>query len=248
MLHEHHHDTLRQALQHLPTYAPPSACWTSISVGLDAEQSIAAAVRELPSYSPPPAIWEQIENQLEQPTLVVVHTRRWTYYRAALAAAFALLLVAAWWLVRPAETPQQAVAQPALETPLAHTEQPENHNQQSTISNQQSTIVGRKPSTVSRTPSYTYSKQVADAALSAACQSTDEAPFELVEDLCRNAAPVCEQPEFKSLKTELDELTLAQQQLREALGQYADDPDLVRQLVELERERSALLQQLIALI
>ena len=60
--------------------------------------------------------------------------------------------------------------------------------------------------------------------------------------------PVCDIPEFKTLKTELDELTTAQNELRHALGLYADDPELVSQMVQLERERDLILQKLIQFI
>jgi len=86
-----------------------------------------------------------------------------------------------------------------------------------------------------------------DQLLQANAESEDDA-FQLVQELCRTQTPVCEQPEFKTLKMELDELTDAKSELREALGSYGDDPELHTQLVRIERERSAVLRQMIAMI
>ena len=79
-------------------------------------------------------------------------------------------------------------------------------------------------------------------------QEKDDAAFELVETLCASRAPVCEQPDFKALKSELDELSEAKKELRNTLGRYGDDPALAAQLVRIERERSGLLRQMMTMI
>lgn len=79
-------------------------------------------------------------------------------------------------------------------------------------------------------------------------QEKDDVAFELVETLCASRAPVCEQPDFKALKSELDELSEAKKELRNTLGRYGDDPALAAQLVRIERERSGLLRQMMTMI
>ena len=75
-------------------------------------------------------------------------------------------------------------------------------------------------------------------------QVTDKA-FDMVETFCKNALATCQEPEFKQLKQELDELTEAQQYLKNALTAYNSDPDLVAQLAQLENERSGILKKMI---
>lgn len=87
-----------------------------------------------------------------------------------------------------------------------------------------------------------------DEQIRASVQEKEDTAFELVQTLCQSRAPVCEEPKFKTLKSELDALTEAKESLRQALGQYGDDPSLVAQLVRIERERSGLLRQIMSLI
>jgi hypothetical protein len=92
------------------------------------------------------------------------------------------------------------------------------------------------------------SQETIDHTISAAVKEPDDAAFDMVQNLCAGAAPVCNQPAFKSLKSELDELTLAKNELKQAMGAYADDPDLAAQLIRIERARSELLQQMMQMI
>ncbi len=92
------------------------------------------------------------------------------------------------------------------------------------------------------------SQEKLDEQIRASVQEKEDTAFELVQTLCQSRAPVCEEPEFKTLKSELDELTETKESLRQALGQYGDDPSLAAQLVRIERERSGLLRQMMSMI
>ena len=92
------------------------------------------------------------------------------------------------------------------------------------------------------------SQEKLDEQIRASVQEEEDSAFELVQTLCQSRAPVCEQPEFKTLKSELDELTQAKESLRQALGQYGDDAGLAAQLVRIERERSGVLRQMMSMI
>lgn len=93
----------------------------------------------------------------------------------------------------------------------------------------------------------TVTQDTVDTVISAVLEEPEDAGFALVETLCAQKDPLCEVPEFKALKSELDELTDAKSALRTALGEYGDDPELANQLVRIEQERSTILQQMIAL-
>ncbi|MBL7825142.1 MAG: hypothetical protein JNJ57_00820 [Saprospiraceae bacterium] len=79
-------------------------------------------------------------------------------------------------------------------------------------------------------------------------EEPEDDAFAMINDLCKSRAPVCEQPTFKNLKTELEELTEAKTSIKSALGAYGDDPGLTAQLVRIEQQRTDLLRQIIALI
>jgi hypothetical protein len=79
-------------------------------------------------------------------------------------------------------------------------------------------------------------------------QEPEDAAFAAIETLCLNQKIVCEQPDFIALKSELDELSAAKAVVRNALGPYGDDPTLTSELVQIERARSELLQQMMQLL
>ena len=74
---------------------------------------------------------------------------------------------------------------------------------------------------------------------------SDSESFAMVEEFCKTALPVCEQPDFKNLKSELDELNAAHERLKNAIGDYAANPDLIDELTKIENERSTILRQLV---
>jgi len=91
-------------------------------------------------------------------------------------------------------------------------------------------------------------QETLDQQVVAAVQENEDDAFQWVENLCASRAPVCEEPAFKELKSELDELTTAKENLYTALGQYGDDPDLTAQLVQIELARTQLLQEMMQMI
>lgn len=101
---------------------------------------------------------------------------------------------------------------------------------------------------ISGTEQIAISQERLDERIRASVQEEEDSAFELVQTLCQSRAPVCEEPAFKTLKSELDELNRAKESVRQALGRYGDDPALAAQLVRIERERSGLLRQIMSLI
>jgi hypothetical protein len=240
---------LKNALDRLPQYSPPAGLWEEIESVLEADEMIAGAVRELPSYTPPGMIWENIAANLDQIPQHRTATRLILSTRVLMvAASLAILLAAALWLFRPESAPAVAVVNPIkIITPELVASLPEN-NTTTPFPNPLKPVKNVFKKTKTVPGDISFSQKVVDNQLMEVCREQENEAFELVQNLCREQMPVCEIPEFKSLKTELDELTLAQTELREALGQYADDPQLVSQMVQIERERAAILQKLIQFI
>jgi hypothetical protein len=73
-----------------------------------------------------------------------------------------------------------------------------------------------------------------------------ELEYQLVETFCKTALPVCEEPEFKTLKRALDELNSAHLDLKSAVSDYNSNPDLVAQLAHIENERAGILKKMMA--
>jgi hypothetical protein len=242
---------LKEALQCLPQYQPPAMVWEEIEAALETDDMIAGSVGELPTYTPPALIWENIAAGLDQAPQKRPVFRMLLSTRTLMAAAsLALLLTAAWWILGPKHTlpaEMAAITPENTNTPETAASSPENKTSPAIIT----PATGNK-NTIrkTKTPQHdvVISQQIVDNQLMEVCREQDNQAFELVQNLCREQMPVCKNPEFKNLKTELDELTAAQNELRQALGQYADDPELVAQIIRIEHERTSILQQIIQLI
>lgn len=92
-----------------------------------------------------------------------------------------------------------------------------------------------------------YSEEQVDTVLLAVAREPEDEAFQLLEDICLHPAPICSDPEFVALKAELDELTAAKSELRQAMGIYETSPELNEQLTRIERERSELLRRMVHL-
>jgi hypothetical protein len=94
---------------------------------------------------------------------------------------------------------------------------------------------------------YAYSTEKVDSETLANNQKTheeDEQAFAMVNQICEQQAFVCEQPEVKKLRSELDELNQAYAEIKEALGAYSDDSDLQQRLLSIEQERTEVLKKI----
>lgn len=95
---------------------------------------------------------------------------------------------------------------------------------------------------------YTYHEESTVSAQFAHLQEDDEEAFVLLDQWCTNYPFECAQPEIQELKGQLSELASAKAHLTREIGQYEANPILVRQLVDLEKERTRLMNALIAKI
>jgi len=101
------------------------------------------------------------------------------------------------------------------------------------------------PGSPSESVTITYSRESVDPALLQRDWEQDEAAFEMIDRLCAGSAFTCTNPDMRSMQVELDELTEAKQAIENALGKYGGDVDLIVQLAEIERQRTALLKQIL---
>jgi len=197
------------------------------------------ALHALPTYEPPFGLWDEIELALDADDALTesAHTlplheppdALWQQIEARLYAVQPQKSVRIEPLLRPLQRRQwwAAAATIALLVVAWWLLRPMAEGEQMAIQISQETV---------------------NIEVQAAAQEAEDEGFDLVATLCESKAPVCEEPDFKALKSELDELTAAKTDLRTALGQYGDDPDMAAQLVQIERERSEVLRQMMQMI
>ena len=90
-----------------------------------------------------------------------------------------------------------------------------------------------------------YSEEKVAAAFLNINWEEDEDAFAMVAEFCKKAHIACNQPDFKIMTEELDELNAAKEELKEAMDHFGNDPDLIAQLTVIEHERSDLLKKII---
>lgn len=247
--------TLDRAIAALPQYQPPDFLWEDLADRLDFEQDLEKPLREMPVYNPPADLWEELAIKIEQtPELAqkpeTNHRFKWFGLAFLLFSGILMLFLMLFLMVKnrpemPSEKqnlPAAPPEQPRVEQPMARfvPESPQNRKRPKQ----------RKKQNAASGPALALHlrTEVVDNLLLMACQQTDDPNFSILETLCREALPVCEEPQFKQLKAELDELNNAHTALKNALGNFADDPEMVAQLIEIERSRNQILQQLITMI
>lgn len=93
-----------------------------------------------------------------------------------------------------------------------------------------------------------FSEETVDPLLMQHDWDEDEDAFGEFLSLCEAKKLVCEQPEFKLLQGELEELTSAKQDLKAAIGEFNTDADLVMQIKEIELERNGVLKKMMAML
>jgi hypothetical protein len=87
---------------------------------------------------------------------------------------------------------------------------------------------------------------VEDVLLERNWEGDDEDAFAQILAMCEMQSYACTQPVFQSLKSELDELTAARDMLREAIGEFGTDYELLGELKEIEMLRTDIIKQLAA--
>ena len=91
----------------------------------------------------------------------------------------------------------------------------------------------------------TYSTEVLDAPIDLmAGIDEDQEAYEEILAICTAHPFSCERDHFKALRSELEELNLAHEELRAALDDFGTEPELIAQLSDLERERSGILREM----
>ncbi|MBV6653753.1 MAG: hypothetical protein KI786_08360 [Mameliella sp.] len=229
-------NTIEDAIEQLPVYAPPAACWGEISQELDRfsqGSNLRSSIQALPEYAPPASNWQQIAATLDQdrqeaPLKEAIQSlpeysppeRVWNeinrelrpnrlkpvYVVLARVAAVMALAITGWWALKGDYSAP-------TETTYAYAEE-----------------------TVERSFEAVADWEDANQAMQFAVQ-------EFKQD------PVAQQlPAYSLLLSEWDELQSAKAEIKDMMDRYGADAQLIRQMSKIEKDRSGLVREMIAQI
>ncbi|MFK7934126.1 MAG: hypothetical protein AB8G22_11505 [Saprospiraceae bacterium] len=220
---------LENALQELPQHEPPVFVWDSIVERLQVQN----AVQQLPQYEPPTALWDSITADLAQAEndaiLQETISELSTYEPPALV----------WNEIEQELRPQAKVVRMKWMRYAAA-----------------AAMVGllfvagvfyqqRDPVAI---VSVEKTTEVRDVAALEADWYDDEDAFTTILAFCKTQTFTCEEPLFIDLKSDLEELNSAREELEEVMGDFGQDANLMKQLARIEHQRSDVLKEMVKLI
>jgi hypothetical protein len=93
-----------------------------------------------------------------------------------------------------------------------------------------------------------YSEEVLDTRLLVDSGDNTDEQYRKLRDYCEAETTVCKSEDFRQLKEEYETLDTVATHLLQAMGKYNTDPQLVRQLSDLEQTKADVLTQMAKLI
>ena len=217
--------TLIEAIASLPDHEPPAAVWAAIGQELVLQKGL----NDLEEYEPPAAVWTTIQNDL----VLQKSVGEMPQYEPP---GFVWEQISAGLPVQKIQQKGRVVSfnkwvQRAAAAVLIGFLAVFGWNQ-----------LGTAPTNAEE---LTYSTISVSDDLLKKDWNDDEDAFEYLWNICKEKVLACENPEFKSLKMELEELNDAKAMLEEAIGRYGTDADLIAQIREIEFARTDIVKKMI---
>ncbi|KAA0992871.1 hypothetical protein [Dyadobacter aurulentus] len=97
-------------------------------------------------------------------------------------------------------------------------------------------------------PPVLYSQIQADQRLQASPVLDTDVQYEKLKAYCETENIVCNSGQYKQLSAEFEDLHAASAQLQEAIGSYNTEPELVKQLNSIEKQKAAILNEMAKMI
>ena len=228
----------------LPDYPPDASVWSAIDVQLNKDDLIS----HLSTYNPPISVWHNLEKQLETD---LKNGKNAVYTEGGF---FELKIK------NEALKPVENNVRETLK--VSRTSQLERIKKRgllrylsfhkwaiaATIAGLIFTVFSLLKQQSREGVDLKYSTEVVDNQLLKNTTDDAEADYQLVENFCKHAIAACETPAFKTLKTELDELNAARDAIKNAIGNYNSDADLMMQLRDIEQQRATVLRQIFLMV
>jgi hypothetical protein len=235
-MEELNRNTLIKALAQLPDYQPDASVWSAIGVQLNQSN----LTSNLKAYNPPTFIWDNLEKQLDEDEK---NAQKGIYTEGSsfelknennvsetlkVYETSPLKVVKKRGLLRQLMFNKWAIA--------------------ATISGLIFTVFSLLKPNYTEGSSLKYSTEVVDNQLLKNTSDDAEADYLMVEDFCQHQIAACKTPAFKTLKSELDELNSARETIKNAIGNYNSDADLMIQLKDIEQQRATVLRQIVGVM
>lgn len=93
-----------------------------------------------------------------------------------------------------------------------------------------------------------FSQEIADMRLQSGQQPETDLAYQKLVAYCQTETLVCQRKDYKLLKDEYEKLDLASEQLHDVIGSYNTEPELVRQFNNVERQKTAVLNEMAKMI
>jgi len=217
--------TLIEALASLPEYEPPSSIWKAIDQELVLQKSVA----ELEQHEPPNSVWDNIQNDL--------------VLQKSIAELPEYAPPASVWDNIESELP---AAQPQRTGRVVPLRRWVRYAAAAAVLIAL-TIFGLNSISVENTPDsqLSYSVETVEDDVLKKDWNEDEDAFDYLLNICKERVLACDNPEFKSLKMELEELNDAKAMLEEAIGAYGTDAGLIAEMRDIEFARTDIVKRMI---
>ena len=241
-------NTLKSAIAKLPNYAPADMVWAGIEWQLNTPQ-IEEIKTQLKEYNPPSFIWNNLEKELELDLKNAQNTE------GGYSTTKNFPKVANFWKVVSDKTknirePNELITDNKLIKKQGLLRR---------LSIQKWAIAAAMTGLIftvfivlkrqnTEGSNLHYSTETVDNQLLKNDWDDAQQDYEMVESICQQRIAACETPAFKTLKHELDELNEARESIKNAIGTFNSDADLMIQLKNIEQERATILKQIVGVL
>lgn len=231
----------KSVFQNLSQYTPPDFIWDSIDEELN-NSILEKALNKLPLHAPPAFVWENIGVELKTKEVKIIQFKPW---RLAIAASLIGFVFSFSWLnTEPnkltnisqvknsvainnvSKLPHIKIIK-VVETPPSETVKINNKKMQMAL---------------------IFSEEKIDERLLLKEDTNAENQYMLVKQFCQQEIFVCQTNDFQQLKSELERLNSASQELKTAMGEFNTDPDMMAQLTQIELQRADIIKKIVAKI
>ena len=212
---------LRRALANLPAHEPDAATWSRIENQLAADAALAKAIPALPAHEPDDALWAAVAARLDGAEAPAPPA----------TAPGPLAVVRALWPVRAGRWAWAVAASVLLVLGVWWQVRP------TTLA----PLVARE--TVS------FSEEDSALPLSApAVDPLERQGLSFIEAHCSSQPAVCRSGEFRTLRTQLQELETEEARLRQDARRFGASPELLREQARLINLKATVTRELVQLL
>jgi len=99
-----------------------------------------------------------------------------------------------------------------------------------------------------KTQLISYSEEIVDSRLQINKEQVADHKYKQLKTYCETETLVCNNKDFKQLTQEYEKLRTASEQLKQAMGKYNTEPQLVRQFSIVEQEKAEVLNKMAKMI